>query len=96
MCSERGKGDGDGNSLGALRGRVDLFKREDNVKTPHLNVRVLDQTDQPWRIAVNVESEDTFDVVYWIVDPSSDAPSRTTPTPCPPDSPPSPPSRATP
>lgn len=54
---------------GALRGRVDRYKREDHVSTPHLNVRVLDQTGQPWRIAVNVQSEDKSDVVYWVIDP---------------------------
>jgi uncharacterized protein YukJ len=54
---------------GALRGRVDRFKREDGGRTPHLNVRVLDETGQPWRIAVNVQSEDKSDVVYWVVDP---------------------------
>jgi uncharacterized protein YukJ len=54
---------------GVLRGRVDRFKREDGVRTPHLNVRVLDEANQPWRIAVNVQSEDKSDVVYWVVDP---------------------------
>ena len=42
---------------GTLRGRVDRYKREDQVSTPHLQVRVLDQTGQPWRIAVNVQSK---------------------------------------
>lgn len=54
---------------GVLRGSVDRYKREDEVKTPHLNVRVLDETGQPWRIAVNVQSADHSDVVYWVVDP---------------------------
>ena len=54
---------------GVLRGRVDRFKREDGGSTPHLNVRILDETGQPWRIAVNVQSEDKSDVVYWVVDP---------------------------
>ena len=54
---------------GALRGRVDRYKREDHVSTPHLHVRVLDQTGQPWRIAVNVQSEDKSDVVFWVIDP---------------------------
>jgi uncharacterized protein YukJ len=54
---------------GILRGSVDLFKREDGASTPHLNVRVLDETGQPWRIAVNVQSEDHSDVIYWVVDP---------------------------
>jgi hypothetical protein len=34
---------------------VDRFKREDGGSTPHLNVRVLDETGQPWRIAVNAQ-----------------------------------------
>ena len=54
---------------GTLRGRVDRYKREDQASTPHLQVRVLDQTGQPWRIAVNVQSEDKSDVVFWVVDP---------------------------
>jgi uncharacterized protein YukJ len=54
---------------GTLRGRVDRYKREDGASTPHLQVRVLDETGQPWRIAVNVESDDDSDVVFWVVDP---------------------------
>jgi uncharacterized protein YukJ len=54
---------------GALRGRVDRCKREDHASTPHLQVRILDQTGQPWRIAANVESDDDSDLVYWVVDP---------------------------
>jgi uncharacterized protein YukJ len=53
---------------GVLRGRVDRYKREDDEPTPHLQVRVLDETGQPWRIAVNVQSQDTSEVVYWVVD----------------------------
>jgi uncharacterized protein YukJ len=54
---------------GVLRGRVDRHKREDGASTPHLQVRVLDETGQPWRIAINVQSQDESDVVYWVVDP---------------------------
>jgi uncharacterized protein YukJ len=54
---------------GTLRGRVDRYKREDHVSTPHLHVRVIDQAGQPWRIAVNVQSEDKSDVVFWVIDP---------------------------
>jgi hypothetical protein len=43
---------------GTLRGRIDRHKREDCASTPHLQIRVLDDTGQPWRIAVNVQSED--------------------------------------
>ena len=42
---------------GVLRGRVDRFRSEDDTSTPHLQVRVLDETGQPWRIAVNVICE---------------------------------------
>jgi uncharacterized protein YukJ len=54
---------------GVLRAKPDRFKREDGGGTPHLQVRVLDGTGQPWRIAVNVQSGDGSDVVYWVVDP---------------------------
>ncbi len=54
---------------GALRGKPDRYKREDNQSTPHLQVRVLDSTGQPWRIAVNVQSSSGSHVVFWVVDP---------------------------
>jgi uncharacterized protein YukJ len=54
---------------GVLRGRPDRYKREDNEATPHLQVRVLDDTGQPWRIAVNVQSDSGSNVVFWVVDP---------------------------
>lgn len=54
---------------GVLRGRPDLYRREDGAATPHLQIRVVDETGQPWRIAVNVESNDDSEVVYWVVDP---------------------------
>jgi uncharacterized protein YukJ len=56
-------------TYGVLRGQPDLWKREDGAKTPHLQIRVLDETGQPWRIAVNVQSGDKSEVVYWVVDP---------------------------
>ena len=59
---------------GALRGQPDRYQREDGGKTPHLQIRVLDATGQPWRIAVNVESDDGSEVVYWVVDPLAGAP----------------------
>jgi hypothetical protein len=40
---------------GVLRGRPDRYKREDNESTPHLQIRVLEDSGQPWRIAVNVQ-----------------------------------------
>jgi uncharacterized protein YukJ len=61
-------------NYGALRGRPDRYRREDGNKTPHLQIRVLDTNGQPWRIAVNVESSDGSEVVYWVVDPLTDHP----------------------
>jgi len=54
---------------GVLRGRPDRYKREDNASTPHLQIRVLEDTGQPWRIAVNVQSDTGSDVAFWVVDP---------------------------
>jgi uncharacterized protein YukJ len=54
---------------GVLRGRPDRYKREDNASTPHLQIRVLDASGQPWRIAVNVQSDTGSDVAFWVVDP---------------------------
>jgi uncharacterized protein YukJ len=54
---------------GVLRGRPDRYKREDNVSTPHLQIRVLEDSGQPWRIAVNVQSDSGSPVAFWVVDP---------------------------
>jgi uncharacterized protein YukJ len=54
---------------GVLRGRPDRYKREDNASTPHLQIRVLEKSGQPWRIAVNVQSDAGSDVAFWVVDP---------------------------
>jgi len=54
---------------GVLRGRMDRFKREDNASTPHLQVRVLEDGGQPWRIAVNVQSGSGSQVAFWVIDP---------------------------
>ena len=54
---------------GVLRGRPDRYKREDNASTPHLQIRVLDDGGQPWRIAVNVQSDTGSNVAFWVVDP---------------------------
>ena len=35
----------------------------------HLQIRALDSTGQPWRVAVNVQSQDHSEVVFGIVDP---------------------------
>ena len=52
-----------------LRARPDRYKREDNASTPHLQIRALDTSGQPWRIAVNVRSDSGSDVAFWVVDP---------------------------
>src|SRR4051812_31451401 len=54
---------------GVLRGRPDRFKREDNGSSPHLQIRVLEDGGQPWRIAVNVQSDTGSQVAFWVVDP---------------------------
>jgi len=54
---------------GVLRARPDLAKREDSASTPHLQIKAIDETGQPWRIAVNVQSDDGSEVVFWVVDP---------------------------
>ena len=54
---------------GVLRGRPDRYKREDNTATPHLQIRVLEASGQPWRIAVNVQSDSGSNVGFWVVDP---------------------------
>jgi uncharacterized protein YukJ len=56
-------------TYGVLRGRPDRYKREDNVSSPHLQVRILENGGQPWRIAVNVQSNTGSDVAFWVVDP---------------------------
>lgn len=54
---------------GVLRADLDRWVREDGEATPHLQIRVLDKTGQPWRVAVNVQSDTGSEVVYWLVDP---------------------------
>jgi uncharacterized protein YukJ len=54
---------------GVLRARPDHAKREDGAATPHLQIRTLDNAGQPWRVAVNVQSDDGSEVVFWVVDP---------------------------
>src|SRR3954454_15818735 len=57
------------NGYGVLRADLDRWVREDGQSTPHLQIRVVDATGQPWRIAVNVQSDTGSEVVYWLVDP---------------------------
>jgi uncharacterized protein YukJ len=60
-------------NYGALRGKFDRAKREDGEGTPHLQIRVL-ADGTPWRVAVNVESQDGSEVVYWVVNPITNHP----------------------
>src|SRR5262245_51969045 len=56
-------------SYGVLRGKVDVFKREDDFNTPHLQIRVIDGHHQAWRVPVNVLSKDQSFLVFHQVDP---------------------------
>jgi uncharacterized protein YukJ len=59
---------------GVLRGHPDRYKREDNASTPHLQIRILENGGQPWRIAVNVKSDTGSNVAFWVVDPLAGEP----------------------
>ena len=54
---------------GILRGQVDIFKREDDSDSPHLQIKVLDGNGQAWRAAVNVLSGDHSLVIFHRADP---------------------------
>jgi uncharacterized protein YukJ len=59
---------------GILRGRVDVFKREDDFSTPHLQIRVVDGHNQAWRVPVNVLSGDQSLVIFHRADPLQNHP----------------------
>jgi uncharacterized protein YukJ len=59
---------------GILRGHVDIFKREDNFDTPHLQIKVIDGHGQAWRAAVNVLSGDHSLVIFHRADPLQNHP----------------------
>ena len=59
---------------GVLRGRVDVFKREDDLSTPHLQIRVVDGHNQAWRAPVNVLSGDHSRVIFHRADPLQNHP----------------------
>jgi uncharacterized protein YukJ len=59
---------------GVLRGRVDVFKREDDFSTPHLQIRVVDGQNQAWRVPVNVLSVDQSRLVFHRADPFQNSP----------------------
>ncbi len=54
---------------GVLAGKVDRFKREDDLDSPHLQIRVIDRNNQAWRIPVNVLSSDQSFLIFNRVDP---------------------------
>lgn len=58
-----------GINFGVLRARPDRAQREDGASTPHLQILVVDDSGQPWHVAVNVQSGDGGEVVFWVVDP---------------------------
>jgi uncharacterized protein YukJ len=57
-----------------LRGRVDVFKREDDLSTPHLQIRVVDAHNQAWRVPVNVLSADQSRLIFHRADPFQNNP----------------------
>jgi uncharacterized protein YukJ len=59
---------------GVLRGRVDVFKREDDLSTPHLQIRVVDGHDRAWRVPVNVLSADQSRLIFHRADPFQNNP----------------------
>ena len=54
---------------GVLRGKVDVFKREDNDSSPHLQIRVVDGHGNAWRVPVNVLSGDQSFLIFHRADP---------------------------
>lgn len=54
---------------GILAGKVDVFNREDDQDTPHLQIRVIDRNNQAWRVPVNVLSGDGSLLIFHRVDP---------------------------
>ncbi len=54
---------------GVLQGKVDRFKREDNDSTPHLQIKIIDNNNQAWRVPVNVLSADQSFLIFHRADP---------------------------
>ena len=61
-------------NYGVLRGRVAIFKREDDFSTPHLQIKIVDDASQAWRAAVNVLSGDQSLVIFHRADPLQNHP----------------------
>jgi uncharacterized protein YukJ len=58
-----------GVKYGLLRGTVTHFGTEDGTKTPHFQIIVEDGTEQIWRVAVNVRSDDGSNDQAVAIDP---------------------------
>ncbi|MBM4262549.1 MAG: DUF2278 family protein [Deltaproteobacteria bacterium] len=56
-------------AYGVLRGKIDIFKREDDLDTPHLQIKVIDGQNKAWRVPVNVLSADQSFLIFHRVDP---------------------------
>lgn len=56
-------------AYGVLRGKIDIFKREDDLDTPHLQIKVIDGQSKAWRVPVNVLSGDQSFLIFHRVDP---------------------------
>jgi uncharacterized protein YukJ len=54
---------------GVLAGKVDIFKREDDSDSPHLQIRVIDRNNEKWRVPVNVLSSDNSLLIFHRIDP---------------------------
>ena len=63
-----------GVQYGLLRGKVVRFGTEEGTKTPHFQIIVKDDTEQIWRIAVNVRSDDGSNDQAIAVDPLDNHP----------------------
>lgn len=59
---------------GVLRGRVDVFEREDNLSSPHLQIKVIDGQNRAWRVPVNVLSGDGSQLIFHRADPLQNHP----------------------
>lgn len=56
-------------AYGVLHGKIDLFKREDDLDTPHLQIKIIDGQNKAWRVPVNVLSGDQSFLIFHRVDP---------------------------
>lgn len=54
---------------GVLRGRVDIFEREDNLSSPHLQIKLIDGENRAWRVPVNVLSGDGSQLIVHRTEP---------------------------